>query len=198
MSRRTPAHLIPVVAWLLLLACGSVQAEFGDCLFIDDFEYPGTDVAEARDAVQVHNCARRTVTPAPSTPLVPLTWSNAIATVAQSYADGCHYAHSGNAGYGENIYAGAGFTPTMSKATTEWISEEPSYVYATNTCVEPPPPVGSGTCGHYKQVVWDITTQVGCAKTFCTQNTPFGPTFPNWYLIVCNYLPPGNDGGRPY
>jgi len=32
----------------------------------------------------------------------------------------------------------------------------------------------------------------GCGIKNCTTGSPFGPSFPNWTLVVCNYAPPGN------
>ncbi|MEO7138026.1 MAG: CAP domain-containing protein [Gemmatimonadales bacterium] len=46
-------------------------------------------------------------------------------------------------------------------------------------------------CGHYTQLVWRATREVGCALNSCP-----GPAFPN--SIVCNYGPGGNSGGPPY
>ena len=177
---------------LLLIASASAHAEFLDCVFDGGFDGSGTTNAEADAAVQLHNCARRTVVPAAATPIEPLSWSTSIGTMAQNYASQCHYAHSGTPGYGENIYAAAGFTPAMDDAVAAWAAEEPYYNYAANTC-------SSGkVCGHYTQVVWSGTSEVGCGKQYCTQNSPFGASFPNWYFIVCNYSPAGNDGSRPY
>ncbi len=46
-----------------------------------------------------------------------------------------------------------------------------------------------GVVGHYTQIVWRTTTQVGCAAFKC------GSTL----LVVCNYNPAGNWVGRhPY
>ena len=43
------------------------------------------------------------------------------------------------------------------------------------------------------------STFVGCGTKKCTTNSPGGPGFPNWIIVVCNYAPPGNvTGQRPY
>ena len=44
--------------------------------------------------------------------------------------------------------------------------------------------------GHYTQIVWRDTLQVGCARGNCP-NITFGNT------IVCNYGPGGNIGDDP-
>jgi hypothetical protein len=48
-------------------------------------------------------------------------------------------------------------------------------------------------------MVWRSTSQVGCGIRNCSTGSPFGASFPNWTLVVCNYTPPGNyNGQRPY
>ncbi len=175
------------------------HAEFLDCVFFDGMEAQGTTDPEQLGALEIHNCARKTVTPAPATAIPSLTWSSTIGSTAQTYANQCHYAHSGNPSYGENIYAAAPGDSTstaLSDATIDWVGEEPYYNYSANTCT----PVAPYTsCGHYTQIVWRNTTQVGCGAAYCTSNSPFGSSFPTWTFVVCNYSPPGNfSGQRPY
>jgi hypothetical protein len=191
MSRTLPL----IIVALFVFAATRAHALFLDCLFNETFEASGTGASQPSAALGLHNCARKTVLPAAIAPIAPLTWSDAIATLAQTYSSTCIYAHSGLSGYGENIYAAAGFTPTLKDAVGTWLSEQPYYNYANNTCSAPSPP---GTCGHYTQAVWGSTTQLGCGLTYCTQDSPFGSKFPNWYFVVCDYPPAGNDGARPY
>jgi len=187
----------------LLLAPLCARAEFLDCVFFDGFENAGTTDAAALAALEVHNCARKTVTPA-AVPAIPmLTWDSTVATTAQVWANGCTYAHGGLNGYGQNIYAAAstdpGFTATFTDAALAWASEEPYYNYAANTCNTANPPNTAGTCGHYTQEVWRTTTQLGCGLKVCTTNSPFPPPFTTWHFIVCDYNLPGNFvGQKPY
>lgn len=187
---------------MLLLLPLSAHAAFLDCLFFDGFENPGTTDAAQLAALAVHNCARKTVSPAASTPIPQMTWNTTVAGTAQTWANGCNDTHGGQNGYGQNIYAGASTDPnyhaTLADAADAWASEEPYYNYAGNTCNTADPPNTATTCGHYTQVVWSSSTQLGCGLKYCTTNTPFGAGFPNWYLIVCDYNPAGNSGGRPY
>jgi pathogenesis-related protein 1 len=193
--------LLSILIFIVSMYAQQARAVFLDCIFIDGVEDLGTTNAEQRDAVQLHNCARKTVTPVANPTIPSLTWSATLGSTAQSYANQCHYMHSSTAGLGENIYAYAttGTDNTViSDAVADWASEEPYYDYTSNTCSAPNPP---GTCGHYTQVVWRNTTQVGCGRKYCTTNTPFQPaaTFPNWTFVVCNYSPQGNfNGNRPY
>ena len=181
-----------VLFCLLFLLPLSAQAVFLDCMFFDGFENPNTTDAAALGALEVHNCARKTVDPSASTPIQSLTWDATVASTAQTWANGCTYAHGDNAGLGQNIYAAAGSTPTLSDATNAWVSEEPYYTYSSNTCA------AGQVCGHYTQVVWSTTTQLGCGQAYCTTGSPFSG-FPNWYFIVCDYNPPGNYVGLwPY
>lgn len=100
--------------------------------------------------------------------------------------------------YGENIYAAAysgptpplGWTPPID-AVNSWAAEAVDYDYASNTC--------SSVCGHYTQLAWRTTRAVGCGVTQCSTNSPFGPSFPIWTFVVCDYDPWGNfSGQQPY
>jgi hypothetical protein len=99
---------------------------------------------------------------------------------------------SHNAGsYGQNLYASTGSNPPSPKAVVDsWVSEVADYNYANNSC--------SDVCGHYTQVVWRNSTKVGCGIKTCTSNSPFGGSG-TWYIVVCNYSPPGNfSNQKPY
>jgi uncharacterized protein YkwD len=138
---------------------------------------------------QQHNTARASVSPAPTTPLPSMTWDATLAAAAQDWADQCNFSHH-TAGYGQNLYASAGGgPPTPQAVVNNWMSEAEDYDYGANSC--------SGVCGHYTQVVWRNSTLLGCGIKACSVNSPF-MNFSNWYIVVCNYSPPGNNGSRPY
>lgn len=180
-----------LLALLILLSPIPAHAMFLDCLFFDGFENPGTADNAALDALQVHNCARKTVIPAASPSIPMMAWSPTVAAKAQEWASGCSYAHGDHDGYGQNIFATSSSTPTMTDATLLWVGEQPDYNYATNGCAS------GKVCGHYTQIVWRSTTQVGCGQALCTANSPFGAG--NWSFIVCDYSPQGNYTGQwPY
>lgn len=153
--------------------------------------------------LQEHNTLRAAV----GTP--ELRWSDALARQASSWADelkktGCVMKHS-RAHLGENIYwASAWKTTTRNKSKntlqttltlqpiteahviSSWAVEQPWYSQASNTCNAPP----GKSCGHYTQIVWGSTKEVGCAKVICDDKSQ---------IWVCNYSPAGNVvGQRPY
>jgi len=134
--------------------------------------------------------------PAPNPPLAPVTWDTATATVAANWAATCIYDHNPNRGFlGENIYWQTGSAATPASAMTFWGNEANFYNWATNTCLP------GQDCGHYTQIVWDTSTQIGCAIQACdgTFGTPPPGVVGPWSYVVCNYSPPGNVvGERPY
>ena len=145
--------------------------------------------AEQAGITAEHNKVRAGVEPPAVPALKPLEWSSDLAAVAQAWADGCNFEHSSSP-YGENLYASAGSEPSPAEVVQSWASEVASYDYASDGC--------SGVCGHYTQVVWAASTKVGCGMAKCTTNSPFNG-FPEWYIWVCNYDPPGNfNNQRPY
>lgn len=125
-----------------------------------------------------------------------LKWSNDLTASAQKWADqlarsGCKMKHS-TGKYGENIYwAGAAQrsdgTSSVQQiidqnAVDAWGNEVQDYDYASNSC--------HGVCGHYTQVVWKSTTEVGCGMAVCSDKGQ---------LWVCQYTPRGNMvGEKPY
>lgn len=127
----------------------------------------------------------------------PLEWDPLLAGIARSWAESCideeapaglvdHNPNPGDAYttyVGENIFGASGAAPTAQQVVEGWASEEVDYDYASNTC--------SDVCGHYTQVVWAETTFVGCALAHC-------PNLAYEHVVVCDYGPGGNDGGRPY
>ncbi len=181
-------HALP----LLALLSGPAYAVYPDFIFIggaDSWEVSAPPAWQQN--LMAHNAARNQVSPAAATPIAPLSWSSTLATTAQAYSSQCIWAHSGAAGLGENLAAAAPWSDQHLAAAMGWASENVNYNYASNSCP-------SGQCGHYTQMVWASTTQVGCGTTDCTTGSPFSE-FPQWTLTVCQYSPPGNFvGQRPY
>jgi len=120
--------------------------------------------------------------------LPALTWSDEMAELADDWArtlkkKGCQMSHRPNNNYGENIFWGTVGHYTAADAVDAWASEKADYDYASNSCNP------GKVCGHYTQIVWKNTTEVGCAKIVCNGNV----------VWVCNYNPPGNYiGQKPY
>lgn len=79
-------------------------------------------------------------------------------------------------GYGENVASGH---PSPEAAITAWVNERQVYSYQN--------PAFSSATGHFTQVVWKGTKEVGCGWKIC----PGGKT-----LMVCNYKNPGNYQGQ--
>ncbi|KAF3649587.1 Pathogenesis-related protein 1B [Capsicum chinense] len=135
-----------------------------------------------QDIILAHNNARAQV----GVPLPPLTWNDTLVTFANQYVSSligeCALVDS-NSTYGENLAMG---TDNFSgvEAVKLWVEEKANYDYASNSCKE-------NTCGHYTQVVWKNTLQVGCARLKCANGF--------WWIVSCNYYPRGNFAGqKPY
>jgi len=91
---------------------------------------------------------------------------------------------------GENLYASSENRPlNIYDAMYHWFDEEePLYDYETGDCREAYYPNGNIIkCGHYTQVVWQDTREVGCA----TAQYKTG-TLKDGYVYVCKYHRAGN------
>ncbi|XP_063727470.1 uncharacterized protein LOC134855019 [Symsagittifera roscoffensis] len=136
--------------------------------------------------------------------LTLLQWNAGLAAKAQEHtdnlaqpADSCGFAHSTSAfrdqGQGENLYktSATGITDDElgTTASTAWYSEISKYKYPLLTdpvskwdfCVD------WTKVGHFSQMMWAQTTEIGCGFTACNFN---GHT-----IVTCHYLPAGNMQG---
>ena len=122
-----------------------------------------------------------------------LTWSDDLASFAQQWANhlaekGCDMAHRPRTGkhtqkYGENIYWCSGIKATPVAVVDSWASEKENFNPKSLECES------GQVCGHYTQIVWSSSQQVGCAMAQCGDQQ----------IWVCNYNPPGNwVGQKPY
>ncbi|MBU0960217.1 MAG: CAP family protein [Proteobacteria bacterium] len=109
----------------------------------------------------------------------PLQWSDTLAESARAYAATCPRGHSSSE-YGENI-AWATYVQIPENVVARWYSEEPEYDYEN--------PRFSSGIGHFAQIVWKATAEVGCA---CRSDCPGGYSD----VCVCQYNPPGNYRNR--
>jgi pathogenesis-related protein 1 len=81
---------------------------------------------------------------------------------------------------GENLAMGYS---SIDAVLAGWVDSEAQYYNsATKTC-------SGGVCGHFTQVLWRMTSYVGCGIARCASNTP---------IYVCQYLRPGNCNGYDY
>lgn len=146
----------------------------------------GSDVpqAQAQLALDFHNQKRRDV----GSP--PLQWSTELAAYAQKWANQlandnhCQLDHTVDNKYGENLFGGSGTTYTALFASQDWYSEKQKYTYGILT------DANWYAMGHYTQMVWKNTTQVGIGQANCAGGGS---------VIAAEYHPPGNYmGEKPY
>jgi Cysteine-rich secretory protein family len=139
-----------------------------------------------------------------------LAWSKMLANAAQNWVNNCQPCHENDSHcpggatnkspWGENISFGTSIPSIIESITDgsyaarswicEWKNYHPSnptfvggYFTSTPTDLCPNPP---GVNGHFTQLVWKGTSEVGCASKACTINGQAG------VLWDCKYRLPGN------
>lgn len=149
---------------------------------------------QQKEMVKAHNRWRQKVG------VPPMRWAADLGGIAQQWAEhlrdanGCNMVHSNTRQLGENLHWASAVqwsdgriqrqrvTPTQ--VTDSWGAEKANYNYATNRCAK------GKMCGHYTQMVWKSTTELGCGMAFCSDDSQ---------VWACNYRPAGNYVGRkPY
>jgi uncharacterized protein YkwD len=122
-----------------------------------------------------------------------MEWSPGLAALAGQWARGCRsevngdtvaFQHfkGGGVKTGENLYWSwpSGNAPG-SAAVDSWYNEIGSYDFNN--------PVYSQATGHFTQMIWRASTQLGCAKAVCEKDHQYD----YW---VCRYYSPGNVDGQ--
>jgi len=104
----------------------------------------------------------------------PLTWSDDLANYAAGNTGSCQMQHTGGP-YGENLAMGTSLD--AHEGIQMWYDEgkdwQPGMGFQENT-------------GHYTQVIWKGSQQIGCYLQNCGDQN----------YLMCEYSPPGNvDGG---
>jgi hypothetical protein len=139
----------------------------------------GANLASGQEMRDLHNAYR-------SKHCVPaVAWSAQLATAAQQYASKCttdpsnpgrfaHSARESRPNQGENLAWGTGEFSSAKSSVDRWYNEISQYNFAA-------PGYNSAT-GHFTQVIWRATTQIGCGSATCSGQT----------LWVCRYSPAGN------
>ncbi|KAI9585798.1 hypothetical protein GQX74_001645 [Glossina fuscipes] len=109
----------------------------------------------------------------------PLVLNKELNTYATEWAEHLartdKFEHRTNNRYGENLYYMSGsFTPTPEDAVKAWYDEISMYNYKK--------PGFHSSTGHFTQVVWKKTKQLGVGRATKDRTT----------VVVCNYEPHGN------
>jgi hypothetical protein len=140
-----------------------------------------------QEILQAHN-KYRTAVKVPA-----LTWSPKLAQDAQKWANhlaslgGRRLVHSPNnqrPNQGENLWLGTSGYFSYTRMVDGWGAEKKYFRNGTFPNVSS---TGNwADVGHYTQIVWRKTTQVGCAVSKAGGND----------ILVCRYSPPGNYMGQ--
>jgi uncharacterized protein YkwD len=137
------------------------------------------DPGSTAELLAAHNAYRA------SLGLPPLRWSDQLAANAQRWAD--HLAEIGqleHSGPGQNLAMAEAGTESLTQLVDLWGSEQ---AYFTNGDFPDISTTGNWMdVGHYSQMVWKTTTEVGCG---------FAESYGR-DVLVCDYDPPGNVMGE--
>ncbi|GAA5864432.1 hypothetical protein JCM1840_000493 [Sporobolomyces johnsonii] len=140
------------------------------------------------DCLEAHNTFRATHN------ATALTWNTTLADATERWAKECQWKHSAGSllsgSYGENLYGSSSdvYTATdpapLNATAGVWAGndEEAMYDYSKPTGF-------SEATGHFTQVVWKATTDVGCFFQTCLGLFTAGQY---GVYLVCEYYPAGN------
>lgn len=142
----------------------------------------GLDGDEEQTILSYHNEARASVN------VPPLNWSRTLSKHAATWAatlanKGCSLRYSQDSIYGENLFIGSSDQAVID-AVESWENEKSDYSgQPLNKSVW-------SVAGHYTQMVWRNSTELGCAKVVACDDK---------LIVICNYAPSGNHiGEKPY
>ncbi|MFN2100691.1 CAP family protein [Altererythrobacter sp. MF3-039] len=121
----------------------------------------------------------------------PLSWSNKLAKDAKRWADHLarierldHASNDERGGAGENLWMGSAGYYSAGDMVGSFISERPDYRPGVFPDVSR---TGNWRdVGHYTQVIWGGTKELGCAISKGRNND----------ILVCRYWPAGNTYGQ--
>jgi hypothetical protein len=139
-----------------------------------------------RAMIAEHNAARAAVG------VPPLTWSDELTRDAARYAAVIaaseNFKHSteprGAMPEGENLFMGSRGAYRYEEMARLWVDEGRAY---TGGAIPNISHTGRWQdVGHYTQIIWRRTTQIGCAVASSRRDD----------YLVCRYTPPGNVWGR--
>lgn len=106
-----------------------------------------------------------------------LVWDYDLSASALTYAQSCVLEKSADPSFGETLAAGTATDPTF--YIDLWYDEGAAYDYAN--------PGFADATGHFSQLVWSATTNVGCGfSSGCGEYANY---------LVCRYSSPGNVVG---
>ena len=174
---------------LLLIGCSAASDERPPRIVearTDDTSAPRGETLLRRAMLDTHNAARAAVA-AP-----PLTWNDDLARDAARYAAilaaSEDFKHSteprGAVPEGENLFMGSRGAYRYDEMARLWVDERRDY---TGDAIPNISRTGRWQdVGHYTQIIWRRTTQVGCALASSRRDD----------YLVCRYTPPGNVWGR--
>jgi len=108
----------------------------------------------------------------------PINYNETLAKFASSFLEdnrACAFHHSGGP-FGENLALGY---PNVHSGVEAWGNEREEYNFRD--------PGFEAKTGHFTQLVWKGTTDLGCGRKLCGER--------GWFL-VCEYWPAGNVLGK--
>lgn len=125
-----------------------------------------------------------------------LTWSSTLEASAQKLASRCVYEHDTSidgGGYGQNIGYGVEAENIGQMITNLMYNDEMGF-FSNLYGLATPLMELFDSWGHFSQIVWKATTEVGCATVMCDSlgNVDANQALP---FTVCNYNPAGNANG---
>ncbi|KAF3919985.1 Helothermine [Arthrobotrys entomopaga] len=151
--------------------CGDQNTDTGASAYVAEADYKDAILKMHNEARALHGAG-------------PLTWSSELANFGMKHTPDCEYKHTSRpdldaAVFGENIHCINKAFDMVEKAKTGWYDEElAKYDFSKQGF--------SMATGHFTQIVWKATTEVGCSVKKCG----------DWSFLKCNYKTPGNYPGE--